>query len=191
MAAPSAPLTTADHAVLRWLVAHRSPGWTAPAKGLMNLGISAFFVGVVLLTALLAAVLVRALRPVLAAGAAAALLSVTASLLLKNLIARPRPPAALALVQAGGYSMPSTDAALVAGLTTAVVLTAWWASRVWHRTATILAATANLVTGIALVYLGVHWPTDVLAGWLLGGTSGAAVGLAVRRWTARHDVRSP
>ncbi|MFF3517185.1 phosphatase PAP2 family protein [Streptomyces sp. NPDC002573] len=185
MTAVFAPVTAADRHVLRWLVAHRSAHWTSLAKGLMNLGLSVVFLGLALLAALLVVAVVRAARPVIAAAGAAALFSVVASLLLKHLIARPRPDSGLALVQAGGYSMPSTDAALVAGLTVAALFAVRWSSRGRRRAAAAAVVAANLVTGLALVYLGVHWTTDVLAGWALGGATGAVVGTLKPRGAPR------
>ena len=97
--------------------------------------------------------------------------------LLSEVIARPRPPEALWLAEPKGYSLPSrhtTVAALTAG---AIAAGATGVPR--HGIPLVAAASV----GASRVYLGVHWPSDVLAGWLFAATW---LGLARRILPARQ-----
>lgn len=109
------------------------------------------------------------------------------SFLLKHAFARPRPELVAHLVDVHTLSFPSSHAMLSA--TTFLTLGALLA-RVQTRPALKayllgLAVILMLLVGASRVYLGVHWPTDVLAGWC-AGAAWAMICLAVMLWLQRH-----
>lgn len=92
------------------------------------------------------------------------------STFLKMGFARPRPDLVAHLVEVQSASFPSGHAMLsaVTYLTLGALLARVQARR---RVRAYLLGVAVLLTvtiGISRIYLGVHWPTDVLAGWCLG-----------------------
>lgn len=110
--------------------------------------------------------------------------------LLKLLVGRPRPE--VPLTQAVGLAFPSghaLNAALAAGVLLVVFRPR--AGRYAKRCAVWAAALLlAVVTGFSRVALGVHWSSDVLAGWLLGAAVVAATAAGFTVWRAPPPQRS-
>lgn len=157
-----------DQQVLRWVLEHRSDALTAAFRAVTVLGT----VGVVVfVVAGCAALLASRRRPDLAlalvVSAAGTWLTVNA---LKLSIRRPRPPEVVRLVHASGWSFPSGHAGQATATWLALgIVVGLVATRRWQKATSIaVGAVLALLVGVSRVYLGVHWMTDVLVGWLVG-----------------------
>jgi undecaprenyl-diphosphatase len=82
-------------------------------------------------------------------------------------VGRPRPHDTIALSHVESLSFPSGHAAnsMMFYLTFALVLTQAGKERQWAVTAALLL---SFLIGVSRVVLGVHWPSDVIAGWAFG-----------------------
>jgi undecaprenyl-diphosphatase len=113
----------------------------------------------------------------LSGGRAAALLVVVAvaggiaiNSLLKLQFARPRPDLFAPAAKVFTASFPSGHAALsaITYLTLAALLARMTASRRLRTYVMALAVGLTLLIGVSRIYLGVHYPTDIIAGWCIG-----------------------
>jgi undecaprenyl-diphosphatase len=102
---------------------------------------------------------------------------------LKDVVERPRPDFAAEVAETYTYSFPSGHAFLsaVAFLTLGALLAR--AQRETEIKTYILGAAIALaiLVGLSRIYLGMHWPTDVLAGWSAGAAWALLCWLAMRR----------
>jgi undecaprenyl-diphosphatase len=111
---------------------------------------------------------------------------------LKLLLDRPRPPEDGRLVHAASESLPSGHATTAVVVIGALVVLAWPGRTLASRTAMAAAATLWVgAVGLTRIYLGVHWFSDVLAGWLVGAAWLALCVAALSWWRARVTKPSP
>ncbi|WP_344835461.1 phosphatase PAP2 family protein [Actinocorallia longicatena] len=147
------------------------------------------FRGIVL--ALVAWLLVRGARRL----AAWAVVTITAGgllgLLTKILVDRPRPDLPTPIAHFPGGSFPSGHAmtAVVGSATTVLILLAL-IHGIWRWLAWTIAALISFASGVCRVALGVHYISDVVAGWLLGAAVVAATTIAFEAWR-RSEGRTP
>jgi membrane-associated phospholipid phosphatase len=134
-----------------------------------------------------------------------AALAIVGSLLLnvsaKHSFARVRPdlwqsvaPAETTYSFPSGHAMGSMTLAMVLVLLCWSVRTPWgWK---WRWPVTVLATTFVLLVGLSRVYLGLHYPSDILAGWAAAlawvvGVYGLVFYGTLRPWQAKQAGTNP
>ncbi len=128
----------------------------------------------------------RALKALLGAVLVVGLTDAVCARIVKPLVHRPRPQQAgledvLRLPPAGSYSFPSNHAANCTAAAT-------FLSSIYPQAAAPLFAVAALV-GYSRVYVGAHYPSDVLGGAALGALIGLLGVLLFRRWNLDRESR--
>lgn len=113
-----------------------------------------------------------------------------ASNLLKLLYNRPRPELVPHLVYAIHTSFPSGHSMLsaVTYLTLGALLARSQTRRRLKAYFILLAVLITIAVGISRVYLGVHWPTDVLAGWTAGAIWALLCHMTATRLQQTHTI---
>ena len=173
-----------DEPLLHFARDASSPGWDAAMQLASDLG---FAWGVIPACVILFAALVlmghvrRGIFFGLAVGGSALL-----NLGAKAVFARERPDLWLSIAPETTFSFPSGHAMGSASLAAAVVLLLWRTA--WRWPALLAGAAFVVWVGASRVYLGVHFPSDILAGWAAAVGWVCAVYLIVR---PHHGGTSP
>lgn len=115
------------------------------------------------------------------------------NLLLKHLFARPRPELVEPLMRATSGSFPSGHSLLsaVMYLTLGALLTRLVQSMKLKLYIIAVALLLSFMVGLSRVYLGVHYPSDVLAGWTVGLVWAVVCWLVADRLQKRGWVERP
>ena len=184
------PLTVVDLQLLSWIRSHATPTGDRIAMGISTAG------GPTAMTIMgLVVAIVLAVRQwwITLAGWIAALAGGGAlDWLLKVIIRRPRPVGAEQFLQGHSFSFPSGHSmgSLVGlGMLAYVLMVFWLPARRYRTPVVVVALGGVLLIGASRMYLGVHYLSDVIAGfaagavWLAACVTGIEIALRQRGLT--------
>ncbi|MET0238818.1 MAG: phosphatase PAP2 family protein [Sphingobium sp.] len=182
-----------DGAILRWLrsMAGVDTTFTGLVLGMTRLG-DGFTLAVLVL--LVTGFLFTARRHGMALFLVVAVTAGTLLVrLLKGVIDRPRPNVVEHWTSFSNASFPSAHAAnsAIVYLTLAVLIARSVTSVAVRVYVVAAAMLLTFLIGLSRLYLGVHWPTDVLSGWIVG--AGWALFCSSLAWwmQARRTIEAP
>jgi membrane-associated phospholipid phosphatase len=179
-----------DNSVERWFAARRTPtrtdlslvgSWVAEALTVSAIGLAlAVFLAIKRMWRLLGLVVFSIV------------IEVAVYEMVTQVISRRRPPVHWLDQLRPFASFPSghTAAAVAIYFAIAIVVTTLTPNRAWRFAAWALAALAPVIVAVARMYRGMHHPTDVVAGYLMGVACVAVAVFAVRVGGVVADRRS-
>ena len=134
--------------------------------------------------------LVKSLRKKYGVKFAIAALSSTALYQgMKYIFQRPRPDIALRLIEESGYSFPSGHSmnCLVSYGILAYLILKYCENRKLAKLLSVGLGLIVILIGLSRVYVGVHFPTDVIGGWSLGIAVLVAMMYAFEKFDGRYE----
>ncbi|TWV55648.1 phosphatase PAP2 family protein [Streptomyces misionensis] len=186
--APLAP----DRGLHAWSLAHRPSSAAAVARGLTDTGTGVVPYALVVLAGVVAGRTRRQRGTAVLLALGCLVLGQVVRYGVMALVGRARPPRADWQALASGWSYPSghtTTSALTAGLLIAAL---YLRSPRGRGVLMALAACWAVAVGLTRVFLGVHWFTDVVGGWLFAvGWLGVCGAVAARRLPGRPGPGAP
>lgn len=167
-----------DEAVLLWINAH-SPGWLdEPMRAVTALGYYKVVVPLLLFSALAFYLKGRSISVALLVVSTVG--GIVLTTVLKAIFERARPEIIDSGYTASFYSFPSGHATVAVGFYgTLILLVAWRLSGFWCLLVAALGILLVLLIGLSRLHLGVHYPTDILAGFLAASLWVSSVGFAL------------
>jgi undecaprenyl-diphosphatase len=193
LAAATEPI---DHALLQALRRDVSdphgPAWLE--RTMLNLSAlgSAAVTSLIVSVAALFLILDRRPRQAMLVVGAAGVAAIGLTLL-KLSIGRARPTIVEHIEVIGGLSFPSGHTLIAAVLypTLGMLIASNMRERQLKVFVFVVAARLALLVGFTRVYIGVHYPSDVLGGWLLGLAFAFGAGMVIRSLKTKHIVERP
>jgi membrane-associated phospholipid phosphatase len=151
----------ADTSILQWIHSHATPALDVFFLVVTTIGDVEILLPATLIIAgylLYKKQRLNALIILFSVGGAA-----TANFMLKLLFHRDRPSFWHSLITETGYSFPSGHAMLSSALILSIIFIAWKTR--WRWLTVTLGMIIIALIGLSRLYMGVHYPTDIIAGW--------------------------
>jgi membrane-associated phospholipid phosphatase len=105
------------------------------------------------------------------------------STILKTIFHRSRPELWAQIVHETNWSMPSSHAAVSSALVTTFIIWSW--SSKWRYVVLAVGLAFAFAVGLSRLYLGVHYPSDVVVGWSVGVLWALLVKGIISRWAKK------